>query len=54
MDLDSLTYEPWHGIEKVSPAKDLSGVQYELDEKEKGTSAKEESEQELAAAALTA
>lgn len=44
-------------MDKVSPAKDLSGVQYELDEKDKGgkrESGKEQEEKELAAAALTA
>lgn len=44
-------------MEKVSPPQDLSGAQYELDEKEKAEKSdlkKEEGEQELAAAALTA
>lgn len=44
-------------MDKVKPPQDLSGVQYELDEKEKAEkrdSKKEEGEQELAAAALTA
>lgn len=57
IDLDSLTYKPLHGLEKVNPPQDLSGVQYELDEKvkaEKKVSPKEEGEQELAAAALIA
>lgn len=47
-----------HGVERVSPPKDLSGVQYELDEKEKADKAAQaggtRAEGELAAAALTA
>ncbi|KAJ4423400.1 hypothetical protein N0V82_001873 [Gnomoniopsis sp. IMI 355080] len=57
IDLDSLTYKPFHGVDKVKPSQDLSGVQYELDEKEKAEKRdpkKEEGEQELAAAALIA
>lgn len=57
IDLDTLTYKPLHGIEKVAPAKDLSGVQYELDEKEqveKKEAKEAEGEKELATAALIA
>ncbi|CAN8103717.1 unnamed protein product [Discula destructiva] len=35
IDLDALEYRKLHGVERVLPAKDLSGVQYELDEKKK-------------------
>ncbi|KAK1772467.1 Mss4-like protein [Phialemonium atrogriseum] len=35
IDLDSLRYEKGQGLENVKPSGDLSGIQYELDEKEK-------------------
>lgn len=35
IDLDTLKYEKGRGLENVKPAGDLSGIQYDLDEKEK-------------------
>ncbi|KAF3765885.1 hypothetical protein M406DRAFT_68282 [Cryphonectria parasitica EP155] len=55
IDLDALEYRPFKGSEKVVPAEDLSGVQYELDEKEKAKKdAGEDAEKEIAVAAVTA
>lgn len=57
IDLDTLEYRKLHGVEGVAPARDLSGVQYELDEKERAERQKTGeaiAEEELASAALTA
>jgi hypothetical protein len=35
IDLNTLQYQKGNGLQKVKPAGDLSGIQYELDEKEK-------------------
>lgn len=39
VDLDTLQYRKGNGKELVEPAHDLSGIQYELDEKEKAAAA---------------
>lgn len=52
IDLTTLEYKPFDGGVKVEPAEDLSGIWYELEEKEKAK--EKDDEQELAAAALTA
>lgn len=50
-----LEYRKSKGSELVQPAGDLSGIWYELDEKERAEKEKEEQdEKELAAAAVTA
>lgn len=63
IDLDALEYRKLSGVVKVAPAKDLSGVQYELDQEEERKliedsvgelRGKMKAEEELAAAALTA
>jgi len=35
IDIRTLRYEKGNGLQNVKPAGDLSGIQYELDEKEK-------------------
>lgn len=57
IDLDTLEYRKLHGVVRVSPPEDLSGVQYELDKKQEADREKTgeaKAEEELASAALTA
>lgn len=55
IDLNALEFEPSHGVEEVEPAGDLSGIWYDLEEKERAEQIKkEQDEKELAAAAVTA
>ncbi|PSR90536.1 Mss4-like protein [Coniella lustricola] len=54
IDLDALEYRTLNGVDEVQPAEDLSGKQYELDERKTTSSTREEAEQELAAAAAIA
>jgi hypothetical protein len=43
VDLDTLKYAKLDGVDSVEPKADLSGLQYELDQKEKAEKAKSES-----------
>lgn len=57
IDLTALEYEPFHGTQKVEPAGDLSGMWYDIEQKEKAEqilNKEDEDEKELAAAAVTA
>lgn len=57
IDLTALEYKPFHGIEKVEPAEDLSGMWYDLEQKENAEETpnkEDEDEKELAAVAVTA
>lgn len=56
IDLDTLEYRKLHGVVKVSPPEDLSGVQYELNKKQadREKTGEAKAEEELASAALTA